>query len=474
MRAALALLADASIKLRGKERHFIDRARVKLHGGKGGDGCAAFLREAFRPKGPPAGGNGGAGGSVIVVATPEMTTLRGITATYVAKHGAPGQGRMMHGKRGDDLIVKVPLGTVLREVPPASDDYISGFDDHAHDAQPTLSLSADRDGGHQENNDSGNIIARLKRKYADQLVKDDTMTPRQLRRAQKHLETPLDARQGRHPSEPLQLDLMEPGVQYVLAKGGRGGLGNIAFSSTHHGSRHRTLGEPGEQRTFQLELKTIAQLGLVGLPNAGKSTLLTAVSNATPEVADYPFTTLNPYLGTITYPDATRLTMADIPGLIAGAHRNVGLGHDFLRHVERSEVLVYVVDVSRDDPTQDLETLLTELELYRRGMTRRPAIVVANKADVVPQAKVGLQKLSDWVNSRQFVQFWSPAWEPASAESAAPPTDTTPFRTKYTDVPDDHLSWKVVPVSAKHRANISALLVELRLMVEKKKVLQIK
>ncbi|OAD08521.1 hypothetical protein MUCCIDRAFT_120302, partial [Mucor lusitanicus CBS 277.49] len=198
----------------------------------------------------------------------------------------------------------------------------------------------------------------------------------------------------------IYVDLTEHNQEFVLCRGGAGGYGNPHFLTTENRSpKWATRGRKGEVREVELELKTIADIGLVGLPNAGKSTLLSSISNAHPKQADYAFTTLHPFVGTVDYADQYQLTVADIPGLIQGAHRNIGLGHAFLRHVERAKILVYVIDVSGPSPFDDLKTLQYELEAYRPGLTKRQSLIVANKADKVGTAKENLAKLQEQVGS---------------------------------------------------------------------------
>ncbi|KAI9143062.1 P-loop containing nucleoside triphosphate hydrolase protein [Paraphysoderma sedebokerense] len=394
-------------KLLGKDRHFIDYMRVRVTGGTGGDGCIAFLREKFVSKGPPAGGNGGKGGNIIFQVDPQENSLKPIRTRYTGRKGANGEGKMKHGRNGTDLIVKVPIGTVIREIKESKVE-----------------------------TDEEDILYRLKKKYPDELLKSEVL-PKPM-----HPNNEDD-------NQPLFVDLSKEGDSFVVAYGGPGGFGNIHFSSTHSSPKKRTLGVPGQQRYLELELKTIADAGLIGLPNAGKSTLLSAISNATPKIADYPFTTLNPYLGTLLYPDSHHITVADIPGLIKGAHKNVGLGHDFLRHVERSKILIYVVDISKENPCSDLETLLTELELYREGLTNRPTLVVANKADVVPIAKANLEELKRWIDEDGYRKVLEKLDRHGDIESDGKTT-----------------KWSVVPVSAKYQGNVQEMMRILRGMVE--------
>ena len=295
---------------------FIDKTQIKVKAGDGGSGSCSFRREKFIPKGGPDGGDGGAGGNVILEASTSESSLVSLVfkRSYRAKNGTNGAGKGLYGHKGDDLILKVPVGTVVRDLA------------------------------------SGEVIA----------------------------------------------DLDENGAQAIVANGGRGGRGNIHFaSSTNRAPRRFETGREGEERQLELELKMIADAGLVGYPNAGKSTLISNLSDAKPKVAPYPFTTLHPVVGVVEYSDYRRLTLADIPGLIDGAHRNVGLGHAFLRHIERTSVLLYVLDMGGVDgraPWDDLESLEQELELYLPGLSKRPSLIVANKMDL-PEAEANLAEL---------------------------------------------------------------------------------
>lgn len=295
---------------------FIDKTQIRVKAGDGGSGSCSFRREKFIPKGGPDGGDGGAGGNVILEASTSESSLVSLVfkRSYRAKNGTNGAGKGLYGHKGDDLILKVPVGTVVRDL------------------------------------DSGEVIA----------------------------------------------DLDENGAQAIVANGGRGGRGNIHFAtSTNRAPRKFESGREGEERQLELELKMIADAGLVGYPNAGKSTLISNLSDAKPKVAPYPFTTLHPVVGVVEYPDYRRLTLADIPGLIDGAHRNVGLGHAFLRHIERTSVLLYVLDMGGVDgraPWDDLASLEQELELYLPGLSKRPSLIVANKMDL-PDAEANLAEL---------------------------------------------------------------------------------
>src|SRR5215475_3132323 len=281
---------------------FIDEARVFVHAGKGGDGAIAFLREKYRPFGGPAGGDGGRGGSVIFEVEEGLSTLLDFKyqPRLVARDGEPGRGKQQYGRAGDDLVVRVPAGTVV-------------LDDESSD-----------------------MIA----------------------------------------------DLVMPGDRATIAKAGEGGRGNMHFaSSTRRTPRIATPGTAGEQRWVRLELRLVAEAGLVGLPNAGKSTLLAALSAARPKIAPYPFTTLAPNLGRVFASDEESYTIADIPGLIEGAHLGHGLGIRFLRHLSRTRLLLYVLDIA-DQPAEAFKTVRGELEAFDASLLGRPALVALNKIDL--------------------------------------------------------------------------------------------
>jgi len=285
---------------------FIDRATIHVKGGDGGDGCVSFRREKYVPRGGPDGGDGGDGGNVVLVADESVETLLDFTRrpNYTAKNGRPGSGGKRTGASGQDLVIRVPVGTIVR----------------------------DKDTG---------LVLR---------------------------------------------DLNEPGMAATVAEGGAGGRGNARFATpTRQAPRHAEEGEPGRERTLELELKLIADVGLVGRPNAGKSTLLNKVSHAHSKVAAYPFTTRQPYLGIVELPGYRRFVMADIPGLIEGSHQGAGLGDEFLRHIERTRLILHVIDLAPYDGTNPLETLRQvrrELQEYSSELAARPCVIAANKIDL--------------------------------------------------------------------------------------------
>ena len=285
---------------------FIDKIKILVKAGDGGNGCMSFRREKYVPMGGPNGGNGGKGGDVIFCADKNLSTLLDFyyRPRLSAGRGEHGRGKLQTGADGEDLEVRVPPGTVVRLSP---------------------------DGG-------------------------------------------------------LVCDLTEDGQRCCVAKGGRGGRGNTHFkSSTNRAPRNTTNGQPGDELTIQLELKMIADAGLVGYPNAGKSTLITKISAARPKIASYPFTTRQPHLGLVRIGDDRSFVVADIPGIMEGAHRNVGLGHEFLRHIERTRVLLFVLDmaaVDGHDPLAALATLERELELHQPWLLEKKRIIAANKMDL--------------------------------------------------------------------------------------------
>src|SRR6476620_3399928 len=322
---------------------FVDRVKVFVQAGNGGRGSVSFRREKFVPKGGPDGGDGGRGGNVILQADRHVDNLVNLfyEPLIKAKNGGHGKGKKMSGRAGADKIVKVPVGTVVW---PAEEEERS-----TSNTQGTTLSS--------EQSAVGNWKSAI----------------------------------------PVT-DLAHDGQEFVLCCGGAGGKGNVHFkSSRNRAPRQYTEGEEGEQGHFRLELRTIADAGLVGYPNAGKSTLLGKISAAHPRVAAYPFTTLHPIVGVVEFDGYRRATIADVPGLIEGAHRNVGLGHDFLRHITRCRLLLFVLDVAGSEgrhPIEDLQSLRREIDLYDSRLSDRPWRIVANKMDL-PEAEENLRALRE-------------------------------------------------------------------------------
>lgn len=356
---------------------FVDEVKVYAQAGHGGKGCVAFHREAFITKGGPSGGNGGRGGDVILEADHDLNNLinQFYTPRLVAEDGKPGMGKGMDGRAGKDLIVKVPCGTLVWKLP-------------TEDASPS-----DPEEVEEEEHGSLDKPAALPISTGQ---RPTFRTARGARALEMNLEEePLAPNSRSTEDRELVADLTQNGTRWVLCKGGRGGLGNRNFATARRQTpRFAQPGEDGEVGSFQLELRLLADVGLVGYPNAGKSTLLAAISKARPKIAPYPFTTLHPQIGIVEYPDHFRLVVCDVPGLIEGAHENVGLGHAFLRHIQRCKVLVLLLDMAGTDaraPWDDYKQLLRELELYDRRLLERPRLVVANKMDE-PVAAANLKK----------------------------------------------------------------------------------
>ncbi len=289
---------------------FIDEAKIEVIAGNGGNGVASFNREKFKPFGGPDGGDGGKGGSIWAIADNNVNTLIDYhyTKMFRARNGENGRGSDCYGKGADDIILRMPVGTIITD------------------------------------RSTGNVIA----------------------------------------------DLVENGQKQLLAKGGEGGWGNIHFkSSTNRAPRQKTDGKPGEHLELQLELKVLADVGLLGMPNAGKSTLISAVSNARPKIADYPFTTLQPNLGVVRIGHEKSFVIADIPGLIEGAAEGAGLGHQFLRHLQRTRLLLHMIDLSpfdeNTDPVANAKALIAELEKYDPELAKKPRWLVLNKLDLITE-----------------------------------------------------------------------------------------
>ncbi|MGC9940541.1 MAG: GTPase Obg [Verrucomicrobiota bacterium] len=350
---------------------FIDEIKIYARAGHGGKGCVAFHREAYITKGGPSGGNGGRGGSVILKADHDLNNL--IQQYYVprliAKEGEAGMGKGMDGHAGGDLIVKVPCGTLIWRLPSPKpiatqepEDEDDELEDEGDKERPVFKTSTGK----------RPVIRSASGVFAQEidLSKEEDVSE----------SVAADMGKGE-----LVADLTENGQEFVLCKGGRGGLGNRNFATAARQTpRFAQPGEPGDEGDFLFELRIMAEVGLVGYPNAGKSTLLAAISRARPKIAPYPFTTLHPQIGIVEYADWKRLTVCDVPGLIEGAHNNVGLGHEFLRHIQRCKVLVLLLDMAGTDnrkPWDDYKQLLRELELYDPALIEKPRIVVANKMD---------------------------------------------------------------------------------------------
>lgn len=348
---------------------FIDQVKVYARAGHGGKGCVAFHREAYITKGGPSGGNGGRGGDVILQADHDLNNLiaQYYTPRLIAQAGEAGMGKGMDGHAGKDLLIRVPCGTLVWKLPSApqevggENESEEGHEDEHKEERPQLGTQKRPIIRH-----SGS-----ERALEINLADEDDETPK-----------------GTEPTnegEELVADLTQDGQRFVLCKGGRGGLGNRNFATARRQTpRFAQPGEPGDEGEYRFELRLIADVGLVGYPNAGKSTLLTAISHARPKIASYPFTTLHPQIGIVEYPDYHRLTVCDVPGLIEGAHKNVGLGHAFLRHIKRCKILVLLLDMAGTDnrkPWDDYKQLLAELELYDPELVEKPRLVVANKMD---------------------------------------------------------------------------------------------
>jgi GTP-binding protein len=333
---------------------FVDEHELTVKGGRGGDGCVSFRRESHVPRGGPDGGDGGQGGSVVFVASHHLDGLHHLqhVRELKAPAGGPGRGANCHGKNGDDKVVELPVGTVIYELTEGAEPAAEELD--IANAPPEAFTDAGASG---EDFEPGPAVTNV-----------------------------------------VQIaDLSDSGMRFVAARGGKGGLGNKHFAtSTNQTPTESTEGRPGQLRKLRLELKLIADVGLVGLPNAGKSTLLSRCTAAKPKIGAYPFTTLAPYLGIVELSPESRFVMADIPGLIEGAAQGKGLGHQFLRHVERTRLLLHLIDVSESDPEtlkHDHDVILGELQAHSPVLAAKPRMVVANKADI-PGAEEKAAELS--------------------------------------------------------------------------------
>jgi GTP-binding protein len=365
---------------------FVDEIKIYARAGHGGKGCVAFQREKYRPKGGPSGGNGGRGGDVILEADHDLNNL--IAQYYqprlIAEEGQSGLGKGMDGHAGKDLVVKVPCGTIVWRLQESAAKMLPA------------NLSKSAQGGHFPTSSTQRPLIRTA-SSTRALEIDLASSP-----------DPASGSEGPRPLDNLVADLTQHSQRFVLCKGGRGGLGNRNFATAvRQAPRFAQPGEPGDEGDFLLELRIIADVGLVGYPNAGKSTLLTAISRARPKIAPYPFTTLHPQIGIVEYADFHRLTVCDVPGLIDGAHRNVGLGHEFLRHIERCKILVLLLDMAGADgrtPWDDYKHLLSELELYDSSLVEKPRLVVGNKIDE-PVAEANLKKFKARIRKIPVLQI---------------------------------------------------------------------
>jgi len=342
---------------------FVDRIKVFAQAGNGGRGCVSFRREKFVPKGGPDGGDGGRGGDIIFRADRHTDHLAHLFYEPIikAKNGGHGRGKKMHGKNAPDKIVKVPVGTMVYH------SVHVGMRFEGEQSEDTIP--------NRVNSIDDSEIEEQPRRFTDE--------------QSIHNQSTIDA-----PQSDLLADLTCEDQEFLLCKGGAGGKGNVHFkSSRNRAPREYTEGGEGESGHFLLELRSIADAALVGYPNAGKSTLIQQISAARSRIAPYPFTTLHPVIGMVELGDYRRATVADIPGLIEGAHRNLGLGHDFLRHITRCRLFLFVLDMAGSEgrsPIADLESLRREIALYDPRLSDRPWFVVANKMDL-PQAKENLR-----------------------------------------------------------------------------------
>lgn len=360
---------------------FVDQIKVYARAGHGGKGSVAFHREAYIPKGGPSGGNGGRGGSVILQADHDLNNLiaQFFSPRLIAQDGKPGMGKGMDGLAGKDIIVKVPCGTLVWKLDSPK--------------PPPEEVAEDDESETEEEEGAPPTSFKIATSQRPVIRQSEGVKAMEIDLSE---EVEEDAGNNREPSRgELVADLTTHGQQFLLCKGGRGGLGNRNFATARRQTpRFAQPGEPGDEGDYRLELRIIADVGLVGYPNAGKSTLLSAISHARPKIAPYPFTTLHPQIGIVEYEDWHRLTVCDVPGLIEGAHQNVGLGHAFLRHIKRCKVLILLIDMAGTDgrnPWDDYKQLLAELELYDPAMLEKPIYVVGNKMDE-PNAEENLKK----------------------------------------------------------------------------------
>jgi GTP-binding protein len=415
---------------------FIDRVRIQIHAGDGGKGVVAWRREAHVPQGGPAGGDGGDGGDVWLVADDQLATLLdvGFRRIYRAQSGRPGGGKNKNGKAGEDLILHVPVGTMVfyegeieesSERPEQAIEW-SPDDPDVFDASPSQDeADSDEPDGDTPDGDPSeleNVWVNEPSTSAagePEAERDPELAgaPPEIREgisaaAQRlHMaEHPREAPRRSPRREPGDLvgDLDHPGAKLLIAHGGRGGRGNVHFvSSTNRSPDRAEPGTPGEAMWLRLELKLLADVGIVGYPNVGKSTLISRISRARPEIADYPFTTLAPQLGVVTLPGDRTMVVADVPGLIEGAAEGRGLGHEFLRHLERTRVLLHLL---APDPTPgrevlaDLDVLEDELRRYGDMFEGRPRVVALNKLDT-PESQALVKRARRALRERNIPLF---------------------------------------------------------------------